>query len=72
MLRNRLYGTREEQARFVPKSDEDAGTPVVRAPASVKPKVLSDPEKIKEQKDFKAESKRVGKAIERLEPDHFD
>ena len=72
MLKNRLYGSREEQAHFVPKVDEDAATPVVRAPASMKPKMLSDPEKIRVQREFKAESKRVGKAIERLEPDHFD
>jgi hypothetical protein len=59
LLKDRIYGTPEEQAKFVPKAVRAS-----RSPASV-----IDTEKEKQKDGFKKEAKRVEKEIERLDPD---
>jgi len=62
LLKDRLYGTLEEQEKFVPP-------PVrTRAPASV----LRDERKEAAEKRLKSETRRVEKEIDRLDPDSVD
>lgn len=70
-LRNRIYGTPDEQKRYVPPIFPE------REPAALKSKEpqapsLKDGEKQKQEKAFRAESKRIQKEIERLNPDQFE
>jgi len=66
LLKERIYGSEEEQNRFAPP-------PVVarRAPASVSA-APSDEVKKDQEKKFKQESRRIGKEIERLDLENGD
>jgi len=62
LLKERIYGTEEEQKRFVP-----APIQTRRAPASTE-NITDEVKKVQEQK-YKKESKRIEKEIERLDLD---
>ena len=62
LLKDRLYGTLEEQDKFVPPPTR------TRAPASV----LRDERKDAAEKRLKSETRRVEKEIDRLDPDSVD
>ncbi|NDG85229.1 MAG: hypothetical protein EBX52_09380 [Proteobacteria bacterium] len=61
LLKERIYGSEDEQNRFAPPPIR-----VKRAPASVNT-ALGDDVKVNQEKKFKQESKRIGKEIERLD-----
>ena len=62
MLKDRLYGTDPEQQKFVPAPH------AYRTPASV----MSDVEQDSKEKKLKMETKRIGKEIDRLDPNSMD
>jgi hypothetical protein len=61
LLKDRLYGTNEEQVKFVP-----APAPK-RAPASIQ-----DDHKDQKEKKFKTEVRRIEKEIDRVDPESID
>jgi hypothetical protein len=70
-LRNRLYGTEDDQRRFVPPIFHE------RTPASIEQNAerassIDDMERKKQEKIFRAETRRVEKAIERFRADDFE
>lgn len=70
-LRNRLYGTTDEQNKYVPPIFPEREPASLRE-AGARTPLIEDSEKTKHEKAFRMETKRIEKEIERLNPNAID